>query len=299
MTLIQLKHFVVLAKVGSFVKASALLFMTQPALSRSIKSLEDDLGKLLFDRVGKRIELTTFGKEVLSRGQLLLDEAEQIKHMALGLNPSATGRMRLGLSSGPGAMLTAPIMIHFAKHYPKFHVDIFRSNTVNLTQMLRERLVDALIVDIRSLRPSPDLKVQEMVEMKGTFMCRKKHPLAQRAQVSLAQLLQFPIASTPLSDELARILVERYGESAHPEAMVKYTSDEISHLIEVAQSSDTIVLAIQACGPELVELNLKPALNANARFGLVTIANKAEGVFLSEIRKIMHQVFHHTGSLIG
>jgi len=299
MTLIQLKHFVVLAKVGSFVKASALLFMTQPALSRSIKSLEDDLGKLLFDRVGKRIELTTFGKEVLSRGQLLLDEAEQIKHMGLGLNPSATGRMRLGLSSGPGAMLTAPIMIHFAKHYPKFHVDIFRSNTVNLTQMLRERLVDALIVDIRSLRPSPDLKVQEMVEMKGTFMCRKKHPLAQRAQVSLAQLLQFPIASTPLSDELARILVERYGESAHPEAMVKYTSDEISHLIEVAQSSDTIVLAIQACGPELVELNLKPALNANARFGLVTIANKAEGSFLSEIRKIMHQVFHHTGSLIG
>lgn len=299
MTLIQLKHFVVLAKVGSFVKASALLFMTQPALSRSIKSLEDDLGKLLFDRVGKRIELTTFGKEVLSRGQLLLDEAEQIKHMGLGLNPSATGRMRLGLSSGPGAMLTAPIMIHFAKYYPKFHVDIFRSNTVNLTQMLRERLVDALIVDIRSLRPSPDLKVQEMVEMKGTFMCRKKHPLAQRAQVSLAQLLQFPIASTPLSDELARILVERYGESAHPEAMVKYTSDEISHLIEVAQSSDTIVLAIQACGPELVELNLKPALNANARFGLVTIANKAEGVFLSEIRKIMHQVFHHTGSLIG
>jgi DNA-binding transcriptional LysR family regulator len=73
-------------------------------------------------------------------------------------------------------MLTAPIMIHFAKHYPKFHVDIFRSNTVNLTQMLRERLVDALIVDIRSLRPSPDLKVQEMVEMKGTFMCRKAPP---------------------------------------------------------------------------------------------------------------------------
>ncbi len=293
MTLIQLKHFVVLAKAGSFVKASALLFMTQPALSRSIKSLEEDLGQLLFDRVGKRIELTSFGKEVLNRGQLLLDEAEQIKHLGLGLSSTASGRLRLGLSSGPGAMLTAPIMIHFAKHFPKFHVDILRSNTVNLTQMLRERVVDALIVDIRSLRPSTDLKVQESVEMKGTFMCRKKHPLAQRAQVSLDQILKYPIASTPLSDELARILVERYGENAHPESMVKYTSDEISHLIEVAQSSDTIVLAIQACGPTLVELNLKPALNANARFGLVTIANKAEGSFLNEIKKVMHQVFPH------
>jgi DNA-binding transcriptional LysR family regulator len=287
----QLKHFIVLAKAGSFVKASALLFMTQPALSRSIKSLEEDLGKLLFDRVGKRIELTSFGREVLSRGQLLLDQADQIKDLGHGLHSNASGRVRLGLSSGPGAMLTAPIMIHFAKYFPNFHVDILRSNTLNLTQMLRDRVVDALVVDIRSLRPATDLKVQEMVEMKGTFMCRKEHPLAQVAQVNLDQMLKYPMASTPLSDELARILVERYGQRAHPESMVKYTSDEISHLMEVAKSSDTIVLAIQACGPELVELNLKPALNANAKFGLVTMANKDEVNFLSEIKKIMHQVF--------
>ena len=55
MTLIQLKHFLALVQAGSFVKASGQLFMTQPALSRSIKSLEDDLGHLLFDRVGKKL----------------------------------------------------------------------------------------------------------------------------------------------------------------------------------------------------------------------------------------------------
>jgi len=287
MTLIQLKHFIVLAKAGSFVKASTLLFMTQPALSRSIKSLEEDLGNLLFDRVGKRIELTSFGQEMLARSQFLMDEAEQMKSFGKKLNASTSGRIRLGLSSGPGALLTAPLMIHFAQHFPNFHLDILRANTVNLTQMLRERMVDALVVDIRSLRPSPDLKIQEVMEMKGTFMCRKDHPLQRLDQVNMEQMLQYAIASTPLSDELARILVERYGEKAHPESMVKYTSDEISHLVELAKSSDTIVLAVEACGKELVELKLSPKLQANARFGLVTVANKAQAHFLGEIKEVM------------
>jgi len=54
MTLTQIRHFIGLAKAGSFVKASSQLFMTQPALSRSIKALEDELGQLLFDRAGKK-----------------------------------------------------------------------------------------------------------------------------------------------------------------------------------------------------------------------------------------------------
>lgn len=54
MTLTQIRHFIGLAQAGSFVKASGQLFLTQPALSRSIKSLEDELGQLLFDRTGKK-----------------------------------------------------------------------------------------------------------------------------------------------------------------------------------------------------------------------------------------------------
>jgi DNA-binding transcriptional LysR family regulator len=56
MTFLQIRHFIVLAQLGSFAKASKALFITQPALSRSIKSLEDELGKILFDRIGRKIE---------------------------------------------------------------------------------------------------------------------------------------------------------------------------------------------------------------------------------------------------
>lgn len=295
MTLVQLRHFIALAQAGSFVRASSVLLMTQPALSRSIKSLEDELGHLLFDRIGRRIEMTPFGREALARGLALIEDAEQLKNSGRVLSADDSGRLRLGLGSGPGAMLTAPILAHFARHFPRFHVDILRGNTAALTQMLRDRQADALVVDIRSLRPAPDLSVTQITEMQGAFLCRKGHPLIKRARqgrVTIKEVLAYPVASTPLSDELARILVERYGEQAHPDTMVKFTSDEISHLIELAEHSDTVALVIRACGPRLTELQVHPPLKANARFGLVTIANKAQALYLPEIRKLMAQALH-------
>lgn len=290
MTLVQLRHFIALARVGSFVKASDILCMTQPALSRSIKSLEEELGQLLFDRIGKRIELTSFGIDVLARSKVLVEEAEHLRHCGRKISAGDSGRVRLGLGSGPGAMLSSAVIAHFAKHFPGFYVDIVRANTVSLVQMLRDRALDALVVDIRSMRPAPDLKVSSIAEMDGTFMCRPGHPLASMSKVSFAQLAVHPIASTPLSEETARILVERYGENAHPAVLVKYTSDEISHLIQVTARTDAVLLAIRACAPEMVEVQMETPLKTKARFGLVTIASKSEPPFLPEIHKLMDTV---------
>lgn len=290
MTLVQLKHFVTLANAGSFVRASGLLFITQPALSRSIKSLEDELGQLLFDRVGKRIELTPFGSDILKKSQSLLDDASQLKHTGRVLQPDDAGRLRLGLGSGPGHLLTVPLMVHFATAFPRFHIDIVRANTAALTQMLRDRQVDALVVDVRSLVPAPDLKVSQVVELDGAFLCRPNHALTKKRKLKIEDVLAYPLASTPLSDELARILVARYGELAHPLSMVKLTSDEISHLIQVAENTNAVVLAIRACGPQLVELQLDPPLRAQARLGMVTLSQRAEPLVLPEIRRLMEKI---------
>lgn len=91
MTLTQIRHFIGLAQAGSFVKASGQLFLTQPALSRSIKSLEDELGQLLFDRTGKKIELTPFGHRTLQRCQALVEEVEALKSSGKVLGATDSG----------------------------------------------------------------------------------------------------------------------------------------------------------------------------------------------------------------
>jgi DNA-binding transcriptional LysR family regulator len=291
MTLVQLSHFIALARNGSFVKASQVLHITQPALSRSIKALEEELGQLLFDRVGRRIELTPFGHETLRRSQLLMEDVHDLRRSGGKISAGDQGRLRLGLGSGPGELFTTPLLTHMALHFPNFHVEVSRAATQALVQQLTVRALDALIVDVRSLTPSPELHVEQLVEMEGTFMCRQGHPLAGLRKVSFEQILAYPVASTPLSDEMARILVERYGEKAHPQEMVKLNSDEISHLLRVAEASDAVVLAVRAAAPRLHVLPLSPPLKAKARFGLVTLSGRAQSVFLPEIRQLMAKVF--------
>ncbi len=290
MTLVQLKHLIELASSGSFSQSADKLHLTQPALSRSIKALEDELGHALFDRIGRRNELTTFGAQIVQRARVLIDEANELKRTSKQLQSGEIGQFRIGMGSGPGAMLMTPLLMVMAHEHPQAQIDLSRGSTALLVQALRDRLLDALILDIRSLQPAPDLRVDAVQEMKGAFMCRAGHPLAKKRQVSFAQLRKYPIASTPLSDEVARVLMERYGTSAHPDQLVNLRCEEISSLLDVARSSNAIVLAIRASAPDLVELPITPTLNAKARFGLVTIASRTEPPLLGKVRALMAEV---------
>ncbi len=290
MTLVQLKHLIELATSGSFSQSASKLHLTQPALSRSIKALEDELGSPLFDRVGRKNELTPFGTHIVQRARILVDEANELRQTSRRLQQGEIGPLRVGLGSGPGAMLMTPLLMLMATEHPQAHIDISRGSTTLLVQALRDRLLDALVLDIRSLQPSADLKVEALQEMAGAFMCRPGHPLAKKRSVPFALLRDYPIASTPLSDEVARILMERFGPSAHPDQLVNLRCEEISSLLDVARTSDAVVLAIRASAPDLVELPITPTLNANARFGLVTIASRSEPPLLGKVRALMRNI---------
>jgi DNA-binding transcriptional LysR family regulator len=133
------------------------------------------------------------------------------------------------------------------------------------------------------------LKVEALQEVAGAFMCRPGHPLAKKNSVPFAMLRRYPIGSTPLSDEVARALMERFGPEAHPDSLVNLRSEEISSLLDVVRMSDAVVLTIRASAPDLVELPVSPALNANARFGLVTIASRTEPPLLDKVRTLMRE----------
>ena len=288
MTLVQLRHLIELAANGSFSQSAIKLHLTQPALSRSIKALEDELGQPLFDRIGRKNELTAFGSHIVQRARVLVDEANELRLTSVQLKKGEIGQFRIGMGSGPGAMLMTPMLMLMATKHPKAHIDISRGSTSLLVQALRERLLDALILDIRSLEPSTDLKIEAIHEMAGVFMCRPGHPLAKKSSVPFAMLRDYPIASTPLSDEVARILMERFGPQAHPDNLVNLRSEEISSLLDVVRKSDAVVLAIRASAPDLVELPVSPPLNVKARFGLVTIASRTEPPLLDKVRALMH-----------
>jgi len=291
MTLVQLRHLISLAQTGSFSKSAGALFLTQPALSRSIRALEVELGQPLFDRIGRHSELTPFGREAVERAHQLVQAADDLRESGSLVGDGLEGLLRIGMGSGPGAMLMTPLLLKVAQERPRLRVEIARAGTDLLVQALRARALDALVVDARSLRPAPDLNAQYLHDMRGCFMVRRGHPLSRRRPgPGFEDLLRYPVASTPLSDEVARVLVERYGPRAHPSQFVTLRCEEIPSLVKVTRNSDAVLLAIRAAAPDLVELKMQPALAATARFGLVTLARRSAPPGLAIVRELMAQL---------
>ena len=94
---------------------------------------------------------------------------------------------------------------------------------------------------------------------------------------------------------VARILMARYGPQANPDDLVTLRCEETLSIVEVARRSDAVVLTIRASAPDLIELPVTPALNAKARFGLVTMASRSNSPMLPKVRDLMRAVLRDVG----
>ncbi len=297
MNLRHLEHWLALADTGSFSRAAEKLHITQSALSRSIQALEEDLGGPLVDRVGKKNELTPLGRSVLERARRIVQEAQELKQGAALLQQGGLGSLRVGLGSGPGAMLMTPWLRYMAENHPTVHVAVSRGSTeLQLTQ-LRERELDALVVDVRRVEAAPDLKMSHVVEMRAGFVCRQGHPLMSLHPdgVPFEALLSYPIASIQLSQEVARLLVDHYGPRANPAQMTTLQCDDIASLLDVVGQTDAIYLGIVGAAREgivrgrLVELGMCTPLQGQARLGLITLAGRTELPAMSVFREFVQK----------
>ncbi len=295
MNLRHLEHWLALADTGSFSRAADKLHITQSALSRSIQALEDELGGPLVDRIGKRNELTPLGHSVLARARRIVHEAAELKQGAAVMQQGGLGSLRLGLGSGPGAMLMTAWLVHMARHHPGVKVSVIRGPTELQLQQLRERSLDALVVDVRRVVPAADLHIGPLFDMPAGMLCRAGHPLLSRYPkgVPFDAVVQYPVASIPLSDEVARLLVARYGPRANPDDLVSLQCEEIPSLLEAVRQTDAIYLGILGAAREwldrgdLVKLPLLPRLEAGARLGVVRLAGRTELPVMAVFREFV------------
>lgn len=291
----HLEHFLAVAETGSFSRAAEKLHLTQSALSRSIQSLESEVDGQLLDRVGKRNELTPLGRQVLERARRIVLEASELKRGVELMRESSAGTMRVGLGSGPGALLMTPLLCHMAQHHPRVRVQLVRGPTELQLVQLRERQLDALVVDMRVVPPAEDLSIEPVAEMAGGWIVRSGHPLLALRSVTLADVLAYPVAATPLSDEVGRQLVGQYGPRGNPAQFVTLACEDIESLVDVVERTDAVLLGVLATARErlaagaLQVLPVRPALRATARFAYVTLAGRSEAPVMTILREFVAQ----------
>ncbi len=296
MNIKHLEHLLALAESGSFSRAAETLFITQSALSRSIQSLEEDLGGKVLDRIGKRNELTPLGQIVTAGARHIVRDAAELRHSAKQMQGGDMGMINIGLGSGPAALLTQPLLRMAAEQHPKLRVLVTQGPAESQLIQLRNRKLDALVVDARRVVAASDLNIDFAVELRAGFVVRNDHPLTQLETVTFTDVLQYPVASSPLSEEVSRLLTEQYGPLANPAEMVALRCDDVLSLIQTVSHSNAIFLGIFAAARNpmqegsLVELKLTPAIKANARFAYITLAGRTEAPAMRLFREFVREM---------
>lgn len=186
-----LRAFVEVSRQGSFSRAAESLFVTQPAVSKRIATLEDELQAKLFDRLGKNISLTETGCQLLPRARRLLQEAEEMKRIASALTTSISGRLIMGTSHHIGLHRLPPVLKSFHSHYPQVVLDLRFMDSEQACQAVEQGDLELAIVTLPSHTP-PNLEVQTIWIDLLKVVTATDHPLAEKQQLSLQALAKYP-----------------------------------------------------------------------------------------------------------
>lgn len=242
----KLAHVLAVVEHGTFSEAARAVHLTQPALSRSIQALEDELKAPLFDRGARRAHLTVFGKLVVERARRMRREEAELKRDIDLLRGGEEGSLSIGFAPGPAALLLASFLIHMAQVRPKIHLHAETGATQTLLEWLRSEKIDVIVGDAYVLRQANDIDITSLKELRAGMVCRADHPILQHRQVDIDAILAYPVACTTLSAQMVRQIVEVLGPAATPEKMVTIHCDNLDTLRSVALNTDALMFGVLA-----------------------------------------------------
>ena len=185
-TLKQLKVFLAVASHENVSMAAEELAMSQSAASTALKELEQRFDVVLFDRVGKRLQLNEQGALLRPQAAALLSQAEQIESSLI--RHSDVGELKVGATLTIGNYVAIGIMAAFIQDHPSAQVELDVENTQAIASTVRNFELDIGLIE--GELQEPDLDVQYWRDDTLSVFCSPQHPLAKKKELSDVDLKQ-------------------------------------------------------------------------------------------------------------
>lgn len=200
MELRHLRYFEAVARLSHVTRAAAELHIAQPALSKQISQLEEELGIQLFDRVGRNVRLTEAGEALLPHAravmaQVLAARAEMDERIGLH-----KGRATIGTPPTVGTQLLPGVLAAFHRRYPGIELCLREAGVQTLLELLETGMTDVAVVTL----PVTDhhLTVKPLFSEELVVVVWRDHPLAECRQVRFSDLANEPWILAPENYEL-------------------------------------------------------------------------------------------------
>lgn len=182
----QLRAFATLAQTGSFTRAAKQLFLSQSAISHSMRALEQDVGCRLLDRVGKKVVLTQAGEQLLHHTAKILNEMDAARTSLQELGKWGKGRLRLAASSTACQYILPSVLRQFKESFPQCQITIEPGDSDRTLELLHQHRVDLAVI----LEPNNEAGIEflPLFSDELMFLVGPTHPWALRNGVDRSEI---------------------------------------------------------------------------------------------------------------
>ena len=207
MDIASLKAFLAVAESRSFSRAAEQLFLTQPAVSKRVASLESELHTNLFDRIGRHVSLTEAGKTLLPRARRIMLELEDSLRTLANLSGKIHGALRFATSHHIGLHRLPETLQQYTKAHPDVRLDIAFMDSEAACRAVEQGEQELGIVTL-PLHPPVQLETRPVWPDPLTVVIGKNHPLATKKRITLTELASHP-AILPAPNTYTRQIAEQ------------------------------------------------------------------------------------------
>lgn len=193
----HLRHLIAIAEEGTLQKASEKLHITQPALTKSMQALEFDLDVKIFERDGRKLQLTDIGKELVNNGRRILRSVRDTEDMVNAWRSGQSGQISIGLGPAYTVLLSANLIEKILAEHGPARLQIETGDTDALLAKLLNDDLHIAVCDLAFAPSGLDLSVIDLQPQSIVGLVRKEHKLAGDSSVTMEDLSVFPIAHSP------------------------------------------------------------------------------------------------------
>ena len=229
MDLKQLEYFVRVAELGSFTRASGVLNIAQPALSRQVRLLEVELRQNLLLRNGRGVTTTEAGKLLLEHGRGILHQVERAREDLGRVRGALAGRVALGLPPSIAKMVAVPLTREFRKRLPNASLSISEGLTIAMQEWLMTGRLDIAL--LYNPAPTPEIETRPLME-EELFLIGPRGPKAKTGPISLKEIAELPLV-IPSRPNAIRMAVETRMASIGCKPNISLEIDGIAAILDL------------------------------------------------------------------
>ncbi len=213
MELYQLQYFVAVAQEGSFTRAARRCLVSQPTLSQQIQKLERELGQPLFQRLGRRVELTEAGRVLYEKAQNILQLAQQAQHEVEEISGQGMGRVIVGAIPTVAPYLLPDLVQQFQTQFPQAELAIDEDLTDHLIAKCVQGELDLAIMALPI--EHDQLTVESLWSEPLLLAVSRQHPLAKKSKITMRDLSKEPFILLDEMHCLGQQIVEFCNRQAY------------------------------------------------------------------------------------